>query len=248
MSDSPDLFGTPTGEKAPHAIMPAGLPASWQEALAGEFAAPYFHDLKDFLVEERRAHTVYPPAADVFNALRYTPLENVKVMILGQDPYHGSGQAHGLSFSVRPGVRVPPSLQNIYKELQTDIPGFTPPRHGYLRAWAEQGVLLLNAVLTVRAGEANSHAGKGWEHFTDAVIRAVNARPGRVVFVLWGAYARKKAKLIAAPQHVIIESAHPSPLSVTRFMGTRPFSRVNAALEEVGEAPINWQLPLQVEE
>ncbi|ACO44883.1 uracil-DNA glycosylase [Deinococcus deserti] len=248
MSDQPDLFGTPTGAKAPHAIMPAGLPASWKEALAEEFAAPYFHALKDFLVEERRTHTVYPPAADVFNALRYTPLENVKVMILGQDPYHGPGQAHGLSFSVRPGVRIPPSLKNIYKELQSDIPGFTPPRHGYLKAWAEQGVLLLNAVLTVRAGEANSHAGKGWESFTDAVIRAVNNRPQRVVFVLWGAYARKKARLITAPHHVIIESAHPSPLSVTRFMGTRPFSRVNAALEEAGEAPIDWQLPAQVEE
>jgi uracil-DNA glycosylase len=233
--------------------VPAGLPDSWRAALADEFAAPSFHALKDFLVEERRTHTVYPPAADVFNALRFTPLETVKVLILGQDPYHGPtpdgrGQAHGLSFSVRPGVRPPPSLGNIYKELREDIPGFTPPRHGYLRAWAEQGVLLLNAVLTVRAGEANSHAGKGWETFTDAVIRAVNERETRVVFVLWGAYARKKAKLITGKQHVIIESAHPSPLSVTKFLGTRPFSRVNAALVEAGEAPINWQLPEQVKE
>ena len=250
MSDQPDLFGqnaAPSSTEAPKPVIPTGLPESWRDALADEFAAPYFHALKDFLVEERRTHTVYPPAPDVFNALRFTPLEDVKVFILGQDPYHGAGQAHGLSFSVRPGVRVPPSLQNIYKELQTDLPGFTPPRHGYLRAWAEQGVLLLNAVLTVRAGEANSHAGKGWEGFTDAVIRAVNAKPERVVFVLWGAYARKKAKLITGKQHVIIESAHPSPLSMARFMGSRPFSKVNAALEEAGEAPIDWQLPLKVE-
>lgn len=251
MSDQPDLFGhndpAPSSPDASRPVIPAGLPDSWRDALADEFAAPYFHALKDFLVEERRTHTVYPPAANVFNALRFTPLENVKVFILGQDPYHGAGQAHGLSFSVRPGVRVPPSLQNIYKELQTDQPGFTPPRHGYLRAWAEQGVLLLNAVLTVRAGEANSHAGKGWEPFTDAMIRAVNAKPERVVFVLWGAYARKKAKLITGKQHVIVESAHPSPLSMARFMGSRPFSKVNAALEEAGEAPINWQLPLKVD-
>ncbi|OLV18180.1 uracil-DNA glycosylase [Deinococcus marmoris] len=246
MSDQPDLFGNAPDAAKP--IIPAGLPESWKEALAGEFAAPYFHELKDFLVEERAAQTIYPPAADVFNALRFTPLDGVKVFILGQDPYHGPNQAHGLSFSVRPGVRVPPSLQNIYKELQTDIPGFTPPRHGYLRAWAEQGVLMLNAVLTVRAGQANSHANKGWEGFTDAVIKAVNAKEERVVFVLWGAYARKKAKLITNPNHVIVESAHPSPLSVTKFMGTKPFSKVNAALEEAGETPIDWQLPMQVTE
>ncbi|MGY2895335.1 uracil-DNA glycosylase [Deinococcus sp. UYEF24] len=251
MSDHPTLFGDSQADTIPAALAPVripNLPASWQSALEAEFAAPYFHTLKDFLVEERAAHTIYPPAADVFSALRFTPLEKVKVMVLGQDPYHGAGQAHGLSFSVRPGVRVPPSLQNIYKELQTDIPGFVPPRHGYLRSWAEQGVLMLNAVLTVRAGEANSHAGKGWEGFTDAVIRAVNAKDEQVVFVLWGAYARKKAKLITGKQHTIIESAHPSPLSVTKFMGTRPFSQVNAALEEAGETPIDWQLPMQAQE
>lgn len=246
MPDQPDLFGNaPTPSKS---LMPAGLPESWQHALAEEFSAPYFHTLKDFLVEERREHTTYPPAPDVFNALRYTPLENVKVLILGQDPYHRPGQAHGLSFSVRPGVPVPPSLRNIYKELREDIPGFTPPRHGYLRAWAEQGVLLLNAVLTVREGQANSHQGKGWENLTDAVIRAVNAKPERVVFVLWGAYARKKARLITGKQHVIIESAHPSPLSEARFFGSRPFSKVNAALEEAEQTPIDWQLPVQVTE
>ncbi len=246
MTDQPDLFGQTPSTPAP--IRPTGLPASWVQALDPEFAAPYFHELKDFLVAERRAHAVFPPAPDVFNALRFTPLDGVKVLILGQDPYHGPGQAHGLSFSVRPGVRVPPSLQNIYKELQTDLPGFTPPRHGYLRHWAEQGVLLLNAVLTVRQGEPNSHAGHGWETFTDAVIRAVNDKPERVVFVLWGAYARKKAKLVTGKQHVIVESAHPSPLSADRFFGSRPFSKVNAALEESGQAPIDWQLPLKVEQ
>ena len=245
MTDQPDLFGTTP--EPPKPLIPAGLPDSWREALHDEFAAPYFHALKDFLVEERRQHNVFPPAPDVFNALRYTPLEDVKVFILGQDPYHGPGQAHGLAFSVRPGVRPPPSLANIYKELQADV-GFQPPRHGYLRHWAEQGVLMLNAVLTVRQGEPNSHAGKGWESFTDAVIRHVNAKESRVVFVLWGAYARRKAKLVTNPQHVIIESAHPSPLSVTKFMGTRPFSRVNAALEESGQTPIDWQLPMQAEE
>ncbi|KEF34786.1 hypothetical protein RDMS_05015 [Deinococcus sp. RL] len=245
MTDQPGLFGT--APETPKPLIPAGLPDSWREALHDEFAAPYFHALRDFLVEERRQHTVYPPAPDVFNALRYTPLEAVKVLILGQDPYHGPGQAHGLAFSVRPGVRPPPSLANIYKELQADV-GFQPPRHGYLRHWAEQGVLLLNAVLTVRRGEPNSHAGRGWERLTDAVIRQVNAKESRVVFVLWGAYARKKAKLVTNPQHVILESAHPSPLSVAKFLGTRPFSKVNAALEESGQTPIDWQLPMEVEE
>lgn len=250
MSEQPDLFGQASAPaaSAPKGIVPAGLPGDWQEALAAEFAAPYFHDLKDFLVQERREHTIYPPPADVMNALRFTPLGNVKVFILGQDPYHGPGQAHGLSFSVRPGVRIPPSLRNIYKELQADIEGFVPPKHGYLRSWAEQGVLLLNAVMTVRAGNANSHKDKGWEKFTDAVIRAVNAKEERVVFVLWGAYARKKAKLITGRQHVIIESAHPSPLSEAMFFGSRPFSKVNAALEEAGETPIDWHLPLVAED
>lgn len=246
MSDQPDLFGlTP---EPPKAILPAGLPESWQRALGAEFAAPYFHELKDFLVQERREGNIFPPAPDVFNALRFTPLADVKVLILGQDPYHRPGQAHGLSFSVRPGVPIPPSLRNIYKELVADIPGVMPPRHGYLKPWAEQGILLLNAVLTVREGQANSHAGRGWEHFTDAVIRAVNDRPERVVFVLWGAYARKKKKLITGPQHVVIESAHPSPLSEAKFFGSRPFSQVNAALEEAGRGAIDWQLPAKAEE
>lgn len=246
MPDQPDLFGSTPARPKP--LFPAGLPDDWKAALEPEFSAPYFHELKDFLVRERQEHTIFPPAPDVFNALRFTPLSDVKVLILGQDPYHRPGQAHGLSFSVRPGVTVPPSLRNIYKELTADLPGFTPPLHGYLKHWADQGVLLLNAVLTVREGQANSHQGKGWETFTDAVIRAVNARPERVVFVLWGAYARKKAKLITGPQHVIVESAHPSPLSEAKFFRSRPFSRVNAALEEAGQAPIDWQLPAQVQE
>ncbi|MVN89161.1 uracil-DNA glycosylase [Deinococcus sp. HMF7620] len=238
MVGQPDLFGA-VPVPAPQALVPAGLPASWQAALAPEFASPAFHQLKDFLVQERRTHTVYPPATDVFNALRLTPLEEVKVVILGQDPYHGRGQANGLAFSVRPGVRVPPSLQNIYREVQTDL-DVPPLPDGDLTAWAQQGVLLLNTVLTVRAGEPGSHAGQGWEAVTDAVIQAVNAKSERVVFVLWGAYARKKAKLVTGSQHVMLESAHPSPLSAARFLGSRPFSQVNAALTEAGLSPILW--------
>ncbi|WP_161883048.1 uracil-DNA glycosylase [Deinococcus alpinitundrae] len=237
----PGLFGS-EADTAPASV--PDLSASWQRALAAEFAQPYFQTLMRFVAAERAAGPVFPAPEDVFNALNLTPLDEVKVLILGQDPYHGAGQAQGLAFSVRPGVRVPPSLQNIYKELRDDV-GFSVPRHGDLRPWAAQGVLLLNAVLTVRQAEANSHAGKGWEPFTDAVIKAVNAKPERVVFVLWGAYARKKAKLITGPQHVIIESAHPSPLSVTRFMGTKPFSQVNVALTAAGRTPIDWQLPMQ---
>ena len=229
-------------------IVPAGLPADWLEALSTEFSAAYFHDLTAFLKTERHTHTVYPPAKDVFNALRLTPLAQVKVLILGQDPYHGStsdgrGQANGLSFSVRRGVPLPPSLRNIYKELETDLPEISAPRHGDLTSWASQGALLLNAIMTVRAGQAGSHAKKGWEAFTDAVIRAVNAKEERVVFVLWGTYARRKAKLITGQQHFVIASAHPSPLSEDGFLGTRPFSRVNLALEESGQTPLNWQIP-----
>ncbi len=199
------------------------------------------------MAAERAAGPVYPAPQDVFAALRLTPLDKVRVLILGQDPYHGAGQAHGLAFSVRPGVRVPPSLSNIYKELAADV-GFTVPKHGDLRSWAQQGVLLLNAVLTVRRGEANSHAGHGWEHVHRRHHSGGECPAAAGVFVLWGAYARKKAKLITEAQHVILESAHPSPLSVTKFLGTRPFSKVNAALEEAGRGSIDWQLPLQGEE
>ena len=246
MSNSqPGLFGSEASDTRSAVPVP-DLPASWQTALGAEFGKPYFQELTRYVEAERRAGPVYPPPEDVFTALQLTPLDEVKVLILGQDPYHGTGQAQGLAFSVRPGVRIPPSLQNIYKELRDDV-GFSAPKHGDLRSWARQGVLLLNAVLTVRQAEANSHAGKGWEQFTDAVIKAVNAKSERVVFVLWGAYARKKAKLITGTQHVILESAHPSPLSVTKFMGSKPFSQVNAALSETGRGEIEWQLPMQAE-
>lgn len=248
-SQQPPLFGDepePAPTVSPAVNLPT-LPESWQAALKGVMSTPEFQRLLAFVEEERSIGPVYPAPEDVFTALRLTPLPQVRVLILGQDPYHGptpdgQGQAHGLSFSVRPGVRPPPSLQNIYKELATDV-GFKAPRHGDLRSWAEQGVLLLNAVLTVRQGEPNSHAGRGWETFTDAVIRSVNELPERVVFVLWGAYARKKARLVTGPQHVVLESAHPSPLSVTKFLDTRPFSQANAALEEAGRGRVDWQLP-----
>ena len=221
------------------------LPEGWRDALAGELTKPYFQGLQAFLTAERAAHTVFPPAPDVFNALRYTPLDSVRVLILGQDPYHDDGQAHGLSFSVRPGITPPPSLVNIYKELRGDLGCFIP-NNGYLVPWAEQGVLLLNAVLTVRAHQPNSHKGKGWETFTDAVIRVVNAQEQQVIFVLWGAYAQKKASLIDISRHTIVQSAHPSPLSARNgFFGSKPFSRINAALHAAGRPAINWQIPNQ---
>lgn len=218
------------------------LPNDWGEVLAGTVEWAELEQLLAFIHQERLTATVYPPPEDVLTALRLTPYAKTRVLILGQDPYHGAGQAHGLAFSVRRGAALPPSLRNIYKELQADL-GLSPPAHGNLEAWAQQGVLLLNAVLTVRAGEPNSHAGKGWEDFTDGIIRALNAKPERVVFVLWGAYARKKKRLITTPQHTILESGHPSPLSVRYFRGSRPFSAVNAALAEAGEPPINWAFP-----
>jgi len=218
------------------------LPKSWRPQLDAELEQPYFRALREFVDGERRAHTVYPPENEVFAALELTPYERVKVMILGQDPYHGPGQAHGLAFSVRPGVAPPPSLRNIFRELQADL-GCPVPRDGSLVPWAKQGVLLLNAVLTVRAGEPNSHQGKGWERFTDAVIRAVDARSERVVFVLWGGYAGKKEALIDTGRHAVLRSAHPSPLSARRgFFGSRPFTKVNAALEDDGESPVDWCL------
>jgi uracil-DNA glycosylase len=220
------------------------LPAGWRPILAHEIVQPYFQRLQAFLEDERRAHTVYPPEDEVYAALNLTPYENVRVLLLGQDPYHGAGQAHGLAFSVRPGVAPPPSLKNIFKELQSDL-GVPPPGHGHLAAWAERGVLLLNAVLTVRAGQANSHKNKGWEVFTDSIIRAVGLKSDRVIFLLWGGYARKKRHLIAVEHHVAIESAHPSPLSARNgFFGSRPFSRANAALRQAGQPEIDWRLPL----
>jgi uracil-DNA glycosylase len=222
--------------------MKVQLPADWQTVLAEELEKPYFQRLKEFVDGERAQYLVFPPEDDVFNALKLTPFDRVKVLLLGQDPYHDDGQAHGLCFSVRPGVRPPPSLMNVFKELKNDL-GCAIPNNGYLVPWAEQGVLLLNAVLTVRAHVPNSHKDKGWETFTDAVLRAVNARATPVVFVLWGAYAQKKEKLIDTERHRVLKAAHPSPLSAKKFFGSKPFSAVNRALEEFGEKPINWQLP-----
>lgn len=219
------------------------MQTSWRPILSEEMRKPYFKELQEFVTEERRKFSVFPPEADVFSALYLTPYEKVSVFILGQDPYHDDGQAHGLCFSVRPGVSKPPSLLNIFKELQADV-GCRIPDNGHLTRWAKQGVLLLNAVLTVQAHQANSHKDRGWETFTDAVIQAVNAKTDPVVFVLWGAYARKKISLIDQSRHIVIESSHPSPLSAHRgFFGSRPFSRINAALRAADKAEIDWQIP-----
>lgn len=213
----------------------------WNPLLRAEWDKPYWHALRDFVEDERARHAVYPARERVFAALHLTSHARTRVLILGQDPYHGPRQAHGLCFSVPPGVAIPPSLVNVYAELEADL-GIPPARHGTLEHWARQGVLLLNATLTVRAGQAASHQGRGWETFTDEVIRAVNDKPF-VVFVLWGAYARKKKSLIDTTRHAVIESAHPSPLSAHHgFFGSRPFSRVNAALRNAGLSDIDWRL------
>ena len=218
------------------------IPDSWLPALGAEQEKPYYQALYRFVAEERQKYRVYPPGNDVFNALRYTPYEQVRVMIIGQDPYHEEGQAHGLAFSVRPGTQSPPSLVNMFKELRDDV-GFRIPNHGCLIPWAEQGVLLLNAVLTVRAHQANSHQGKGWETFTDAVLRAVNAKTTPVVFLLWGSYAQRKAELVDSSRHTILKAPHPSPLSASRgFFGCRHFSKANTALQSAGLPVIDWQL------
>jgi uracil-DNA glycosylase len=219
------------------------LPASWQPILADELKKPYFEELKEFVDEERKHHKVFPPENEVFSALELTPYDNVNVLLLGQDPYHDDGQAHGLCFSVKPGVPAPPSLVNTYKELESDV-GCTVPNNGYLVPWAEQGVLMLNAVLTVRAHSPNSHKNKGWEKFTDAVIKKVNDKKDPVVFVLWGGYAQKKLKLIDTDRHTVIQSAHPSPLSAkSGFFGSRCFSAINEALRANGKPEIDWQIP-----
>ncbi|WP_437979592.1 uracil-DNA glycosylase [Sorangium sp. So ce117] len=224
--------------------MKIDLPASWEHVLAGELEQPYFKKLARFVEDERKAHQVFPAEEDVFAAFKLTPYESVRVLLLGQDPYHDDGQAHGLCFSVRPGITPPPSLANMYKEAVSDLPGFTIPRHGCLTTWATQGVLLLNTVLTVRAHTPNSHKNQGWESFTDAVIKKVNDRPDGVVFVLWGGYAQKKAKLIDAKRHTVIKTAHPSPLSARNgFFGSKPFSTINSALRARGTDEIDWRLP-----
>ena len=217
---------------------------TWQEAIGAEKAQPYFRQILAHVRAERESgQTVYPPAADVFNAFKYTEFADVKVVILGQDPYHNEGQAHGLAFSVREGVVVPPSLVNIYKELADDIAGFSVPPHGCLTRWAEQGVLLLNTVLTVRAHRAHSHADLGWETFTDRVVAQINAGRENVVFMLWGSHAQKKGAMIDRSRHLVLSAPHPSPLSAYRgFFGCRHFSRANAYLAAHGITPIDWQL------
>lgn len=219
------------------------LKNDWAPLLEAEFSKPYYLKLRKFLVSEYKTRIIYPNMYDIYNALHYTPFAETKVVILGQDPYHGPGQAHGLSFSVQPGVKAPPSLQNIFKELQQDL-GCPIPNHGCLIEWAKQGVLLLNTVLTVRQRTPNSHRGIGWETFTDQVIRTLNDREKPVVFILWGRNAQAKQELITAPQHYVLKSSHPSPFSADRgFFGSRPFSKTNAFLEKVGSTPIDWHIP-----
>jgi uracil-DNA glycosylase len=219
------------------------LENDWAVLLAEEFAKPYYVRLRQILKEEYCTNVIYPNANDVLAAFRLCSYADTKVVILGQDPYHGAGQAHGLSFSVKPGVIRPPSLQNIFKELQSDI-GCSLPNHGSLTHWAKQGVLLMNAVLTVRAGSANSHKDLGWHIFTDHVISLLNQREKPVVFILWGSYAQQKTKLITEKRHYIIQSVHPSPLSVYKgFMGSKPFSKANKFLQEIGSPIIDWQIP-----
>jgi uracil-DNA glycosylase len=218
------------------------LPPSWRPALAAEFDKPYIAALEAFLAAERAAHPVFPPEPEVFRALELTPFDAVAAVILGQDPYHDDGQAHGLAFSVRPGIKPPPSLVNMFKELEADL-GIPRPDTGFLEPWARQGVLLLNTALTVRANEAGSHGKRGWERLTDAIVAAVAARTAPAVFVLWGANAQKKLKLIDATRHTVVQSAHPSPLSARNgFFGSKPFSRIDAALAAIGKPPVDWRL------
>ena len=220
------------------------IPKSWRKQVGGETEKPYFRRLEEFVARERREFEVYPAEEDTFRALELTPLRKVNVLLLGQDPYPGPNQAHGLCFSVKPGVAIPASLRNVFKELKSDIPGFRVPNNGYLAAWAGQGILMLNTVLTVRAGRIGSHRGKGWETFTDAVIERVNAKKDTVVFVLWGRDAQSKASKIDDSRHRILRGAHPSPLSARNgFFGTRPFSAVNRALRAAGKPEIDWQIP-----
>ena len=214
----------------------------WLEAVSSEFKKPYYRELYQFIKEEYSKETVYPPADDIFNAFHFTPLSKVRILLLGQDPYHNVNQAHGLSFSVSATQKIPPSLQNIYKELQDDL-GCKIPNNGYLKKWADQGVLLLNTVLTVRAHQANSHQGIGWEEFTDAAIAACNRQDRPIVFILWGSPAQRKAKMLTNPNHLILKSPHPSPFSAQRgFFGSRPFSQANAFLEAHGVEPVDWQI------
>ncbi len=219
------------------------LHPSWLTHLAAEFNAPYMAELKKFLLAEyEQGKVIFPKKSEYFNALNFTPLDQVKVVILGQDPYHGPGQAHGLSFSVPPGIPAPPSLVNIFKELKADL-GVTVPKHGYLKDWAQSGVLLLNSVLTVEQGQAGAHANRGWERFTDRVIEVISKERAGVVFILWGAYAQKKGAMIDRQKHLVLTAPHPSPLSAHRgFLGSRPFSQANQYLQGNGQTPVNWAL------
>jgi uracil-DNA glycosylase len=222
--------------------MAINIKGDWLELLKDEFEKDYYKKLRTFLLNEYNSNTIYPDKYDIFNALNYTAYKEVKVVILGQDPYHGPNQAHGLSFSVKPGIPAPPSLVNIYKELRDDLSCYIP-NNGYLKKWADQGVLLLNTSLTVRANEANSHRNKGWEIFTDKIISLLNEREKPVVFILWGNNAISKEKLITNNVHYIIKSVHPSPLSASRgFFGSKPFSKTNKFLQSIGEQPIDWQI------
>ena len=218
------------------------LQNDWLEAVGGEFKKTYYKELSEFVKQEYNTTTVYPPADDIFNALHLTPLKEVKVLVLGQDPYHGANQAHGLSFSVLPGQKTPPSLKNIYQELHDDL-GCEIPNNGYLEKWAKQGVLMLNTVLTVRAHKPNSHQGKGWEYFTDAIIEAVNKEDRPIVYLLWGRPAQKKASMLNNPKHLILKAPHPSPYSAdTGFFGCRHFSQANEFLRSHGVDPVDWQI------
>ncbi|NLJ89551.1 MAG: uracil-DNA glycosylase [Clostridiales bacterium] len=220
----------------------AAITNDWLDEIGQEFKKLYYKELYEFVRNEYKTNIIYPEADDIFNAFHYTPLKDVKVVILGQDPYHNKGQAHGLCFSVKPGVVTPPSLVNIYKELESDL-GCKIPNNGYLEKWARQGVLMLNTVLTVRAGQANSHKDKGWEIFTDAVIEAVNRQDRPIVFILWGSPARRKKTMLNNPKHLILESPHPSPLSAYRgFFGNKHFSKTNGFLEDNNISPIDWQI------
>lgn len=222
--------------------MAVNIKNDWMGLLENQFQMEYYKELRTFLIHEYGSRTIYPDKYDIFNALNYTAYKDVKVVILGQDPYHGPNQAHGLSFSVKPGVSIPPSLVNIYKELKDDLNCYIP-NNGYLKKWADQGVLLLNTSLTVRGGEANSHRNKGWEIFTDAIISILNKREDPIVFILWGSNAISKEKLITNKAHYIIKSPHPSPLSAHRgFFGSKPFSKTNNFLKSIGKALIDWQI------
>lgn len=221
--------------------MNPNLPADWNDVLAPALASSWFGELWSFVQQERATHPVFPPTPEVFTAFELAPYAKVKLVLIGQDPYHDDGQAHGLCFSVKRGVPPPPSLKNMFKELQSDL-GVAPPDHGNLEAWAKQGALLLNAVLTVRAHEPNSHKSRGWEQFTDQVIDALNKREQPVVFALWGNYAQKKGKRIDTSRHVVVQGAHPSPLSAKLFLGSKPFSAIDAALVRAGHAKMDWRL------